>query len=61
MITSPAGAALQEQLRELFAALRELDKHQPHEVSHLLGTTITTIRSWKPQALLVAPTEGTPK
>lgn len=51
-ITSPAGQALQQQLREVFLALVELDKHAPHEVTELVSSTVAHIRSWKP--LLVA-------
>lgn len=60
MIASPAGRAMQEQLRELFLALRELDKQNPHEVAELVTATVATIRNWKPQVLLaaVAPVLG---
>jgi len=58
VIVSPAGRALQEQLREVFIALRELDKHQPGEVAELVAAAVSTIRNFKPQAFLaaVAPT-----
>ena len=40
----------------------ELDKSHPDEVRELLHATIATIRSWKPQVLLVAEAqqEGSP-
>ena len=54
MIVTEAGRAVQQQLHAAFLALTELDKHHPQEVRELLTATIATIRSWKPQALLVA-------
>lgn len=52
MITTPAGQALAKQSVELLEAMKELDKHVPHEVTELLAAWVTHIRSWKPQALL---------
>lgn len=60
MITSPAGQALQEELRQVFLALRELDKVNSHEVAQIVAATLSTIRNWKPQALLAAGVPALP-
>lgn len=62
MIVTEAGRAAQRQLHAAFLALLELDKSHPDEVRELLHATIATIRSWKPQVLLVAEAqqEGSP-
>ncbi len=54
MITSPAGAVLLRQTWELFVALAELDKHAPAEVNEILSAMVAHVRSYRPQALLVA-------
>jgi hypothetical protein len=52
MITSPAGAVLAEQARQLFAALVELDKHNPHEVTQICASMASHLRSFHPQAMV---------
>lgn len=57
MITTPAGQALAKQSVELLEAMKELDKHAPHEVGELLAAWVSHVRSWKPQALLATQVE----
>jgi hypothetical protein len=54
-VMSEAGHAILLALRGSFAALIELDKKRPLEVDELLGYLVSSLRSWRPQALMVMP------
>ncbi len=54
---SEDAAAAMEHFRRGFQLLVEVDKRSPAEVDLVIGSTLSTIRNWRPQAL-VALQEG---
>ncbi len=60
-INSPAGQALLEQLRQVFGALVELDKHRSAEVDALCAVVVGHLRSWRPFVLRAEAHGGGPR
>lgn len=48
---TPTGSAIVEVFREMFEAMRELEKTAPGDVDRLVAMLVGHIRAWRPESI----------